>query len=60
MQILPVDMFTPSWFRLSSQSTLPSEKGTENLAGVDILIGTLILYARTRTGAAALQHKDRV
>ena len=45
---------------LSSQSTLPSEKGAARLAGVGILIGTPILYARTRTGEAALQHKDRV
>ena len=45
---------------LSSQSTLPSEKGGARLSGVGILIGTPILYARTRTGKAALQHKDRV
>ena len=45
---------------LSSQSTLPSEKGGARLSGVGILIGTPILYARTRTGEAALQHKDQV
>ena len=44
---------------LSSQSTLPSEKGAARLAGVGDLINTSILYARTHTGAAALQHKDR-